>query len=415
MFDILSLRFKKVIGLLCSTALLCALASCNDAPTAVGSDIVIDSTIITKVASSADLPLIEKITVERIGQVRFGDILKNLGFGNTTILTGGTTTGQKAYAFLNIGRLADSLKNIDAAKIISTTLILQPTKYALGDTASQFSFSVHEMKEKRWNNIDTLESIFTPTGVKPEYFDEATSVASFKGNVDRTKDSLSVEVSLPNTLTAKWFTTSDSSTGLALAPDAASVYIQQFKALNSDRSSAMNVRIIYTSADGQDTLLLPVKYHGTFVNAAGAASPSDIIIQNGTAYRTAFDFDLTPIEQNASIHSVKFFLTLDSAVISSNRQRVLLIERIANASGGFNDILAATGTSTDATPRKYEFPGLTARIERWLRGTRKGRLYIAMENESETADRITFYNITATDTTLRPRLEILYSTRPVKP
>ncbi|MES2765375.1 MAG: hypothetical protein V4642_05885 [Bacteroidota bacterium] len=405
--------FKNILTTaLCCTFFATLLGSCNDVPSDVGADFVKDTSIITKVASSTVLPLIEKTSVERIGQIRVNDLVKNIGFNNPTIMAGATPIGQKAYAFLNPGKLADSLKTITEANIISADLVLQPTRYALGDTANQLSLSVFALKEF-WKYNDTLENIFPPLlAGKSTHFDENTPVGSFKSDIDRKNDSTPITITISKTLIAGWFVTSDTTTGLALAPNADSKFIQQFRSLTSNFSPAINLRVIYTAPTTQDTvtLLIPMSIHGTFVNAPGAESESDILIQSGTAYRTAIDFDLTSIEPFSSIHSAKFIINLKSSLLSSYPQRVLLVERIANPAGNFNDILASYGVKNDAG--QYEFTGLGSRVEKWLRGTSKGRLYIRTESEGENADRLIFHGLNATDSTLRPRIEILYSTRP---
>ena len=402
-------KFSTFLKTVFSITALVFAASCNDAPTEVGSGFVKDTTLVTQLATSENTALLAQTRVERIGRVRLNDLVKNIGFGNPTILVGAAESGQKAYSFVNPGILADSLADITNDQIVSTTLVLPVAGYAFGDTTAEFSFSVHSLK-KLWNYADTLETVFPLSGSTSEYFDENAVVATFKKTINRSSDT-AAELSIPKEIIADWFATRDSSKGFALAPNASSRYIQQFRALTSNLTPAMHIRVAYSRNGTPDTLKVPLTYYGSFVQSQGPSRPEEILIQSGTSYRTAFDIDLTFIPQLSSIHSARFVLHLKNEQISSRRRRIVLLERIPNSAGNFIDVLASYGVTSEDNPGRYEFTGLSARVEKWLRGERKGKLYIATENESETADRIVFHGMDA-DNTLRPRFEVLYSTRP---
>jgi hypothetical protein len=397
---------KKTLGI---TSAVIFAAGCNDIPTEIGSDFVQDTSVVTKVANSATQPLITGTSVERIGLVRYNNIIKNIGFGNSTILIGATSDGRQAYTFVNVVKIADSLKSVTESQLLSATLLLTPTTYALGDTLTspELSFTVHALK-KQWNIVDTLETIFPQTGASDYY--ESTSLSEFKGTVAR-GSAAPVEVNIPKSTLAQWLTSGDSTNGLAIVPSASAAYIQQFKGLNSDLSYAIHIRAIYSKTEGDlDTALIPLAHYGTFLKAPGAAE-NELLVQNGTSYRPVIDFNLSAIEEFASIHSAKFTIYRKSEFITFPRRRLVLVEQAPNAAGNFNDILASYGTLVDSAAGRYEFTGLGSRVEKWMRGDRKGRLYLIMEGESETADRMTFFGMNA-DSTLRPRLEIVYSTRP---
>lgn len=395
--------------------LLLLLSSCNDQPSEVGTDIWPDTVTLHSISTS-DTSLFSSTSndTKRFGLFRLGGLLL------------GKYEGITAITFVRFTNIPDTLNYVTENDIQECTLELTPQRYSYGDTNTNLlEFTVHRINNQ-WFNQTTWDSIVDPS---KQPFYTSQQFGSFSGT-STSKDTLPLKVAIDKSIAKKFFDlqsdTNDRKTnyGLALVPNGNTNIIRRFstKSLSSaDQSNYVFLRVVFRNQrknNALDTIVMESGVDASMVNDAAPKNNQNLIVQGSLMNRAKIEFDLSMIPNDAFIHY---------AQLSFERNE-------AESKGGTNGIDETIGLAYYANPndasitptrlflaqrtantQTYTFKSIVSLVEQWLRYSNgKGIAFLEPEGASKLLeiDKVAFYGIQSPDSTKRPSLKIIYSSRP---
>lgn len=387
------------------------LQSCNDLPSSPGSSFITD-TLTTVVLSSVDTPLLTRAysgTV-KVAMTNGGDK------ASTNIFLLGQTPTAKATTFIRFNLVPDSVNALQEAEIISASLKLQPLKYTFGDTVSnQLKFTVSKINSV-WTPAATIDTLLNGNFL-------GTQLQSFSATIPMGDSLDPIRIPLPDKAALyQWLYTDSAKYGLALTPEAGSTVVRQFSLIgigDINRSSAA-IELVYkrSGSDKIDTVDISSAFANTFIESLAPVPDERMIVQSGVLYRSHLFFDVSMIPPLATIHRAELVLPWDPATSllgtsgapSTLNAYYAVDTTLLSTDGGY-----AVGTRrTDVN--EYLFPNIGTAIERWMRGGINNGLILYMPVTSELREltRLSLYSVNNPDSSKRPRLTIIYSTKPEK-
>jgi hypothetical protein len=143
------------------------------------------------------------------------------------------------------------------------------------------------------------------------------------------------------------------------------------------------------------------------------SNPELMYVQSGVVYRSTLSFDVSSIPSGAIINSAQMLLELNPAASKITKftgdQAIaahLLTSSTDNNSFENLGILGSKATSSNV----FTFEARRA-VQLWVNGTNNGFLLRTTNlSEFSSFDLYAFYNQTASDPSLRPRLIVVYTT-----
>lgn len=400
------------------------LSSCNDKPTAIGGEFLTDTLSVYALTSSPENPLILDAQ---------SDIIRGFtGAGNPPFNSGTVFVGQgngvSSFGMIKFIDFPDSLGDTTKYEIQSAKLLLRTRKYSFGDTTNNLlNLSVVNVLQN-WFPSSTLDTIQAKE-VSAPFFGEV--LATYSGS-PAINDSSTIEIPFSNAQVIRsWFykyrknadsTERASVYGIGLRPVSGTNIIRTFKtgSLGSSPEDELKLKVVVNRLDASrlDTITLSSGLVSSIIDAPKPAKKS-ITLAGGVATRAHLYFDVSKIPSLAAIHKAELVLTWDSSssVFGNTGSEYQLQGYFGKDSSYFsNDPAAYIASRPDSSSRQFVFRSISSAIERWKRGTANYGLIIGLEgsNELNRLSRLSFYSPLATDTTKRPKLTIIYSTRPKK-
>lgn len=394
---------------------LLLLSSCNDQPSEVGTDLWIDTVTLHSISTS-DTTLFSSTSNEtkRFGLFRLGGLLL------------GKYEGITAITFVRFTNIPDTLNYVTENDIQECTLELTSQKYSFGDTVTnRLEFTIHKINNL-WFNLTTWDSIVDPT---KQPFYGVQQFGSFSG-ISTDKDTLPLKVTLDKSIASEFFRLQADSNlritnyGLALVPNGNTSIIRRFstKSLSSsDQSKYVFLRVVFRNQrknNALDTVLIESGVDATMVNDATPNSNQNLVIQGSLMKRAKIEFDLTMIPKDAFIHYAQLSFVRNEAESKGGTNGIdefiglSYYDNPDNASITPTRLFLAERTANTQT---YTFKSIVSLVEQWLRYSNgKGVAYLEPEGTSKLLeiDKVSFYGISTPDSTKRPSLKIIYSTRP---
>jgi len=398
-----------------SVLILLLLSSCNDQPSEVGKDIWLDTVTLHSISTS-DTSLFSSTSndTKRFGLFRLGGLLL------------GKYEGITAITFVRFTNIPDTLNYVTENDIQECTLELTPQKYSYGDTnTNQLEFTVHRINNV-WFNQTTWDSIVDPS---KQPFYTTQQFGSFSGK-STAEDTLPLKVAIDKSIAKTFFDLQiDSATritnyGLALVPNGNTNIIRRFstKTLSSaDQSNYVFLRVVFRNQrknNALDTIVMESGVDASMVNDESPKNNENLVVQGSLMKRAKIEFDLSMIPNDAFIHY---------AQLSFERNE-------AESKGGTNGIDETIGLAYYANPddasitpsrlflaqrtantQTYTFKSIVSLVEQWLRYSNgKGVAFLEPDGASKLLeiDKVAFYGIQSPDSTKRPSLKIIYSSRP---
>lgn len=397
----------SIFGLL----LFLGMSACNEQSPIAGGDLYSD-TINVDILTSDSIPMFGGIS-----------ILNSKPAASYPLdLFLGSAKGYESSILARFGNVPDSLGD---AQIISAQLILQPKRYALGDSLSnRIAFDVFSIL-KPWTPRATIDT-FLQAG-----FLETMPQGTFDGSIALRDTMPTISVSISQSLIQSWFAlkqkaktdstiNTESAYAIALKPKVGSAVIRAFARYRYDSVQKTNVnavliRVLYKKSGSTtiDTMTLESAYEGSFTTEPPAPS-GKMILNCGTGSYSGLECSLKQLPTGIAIHGAVLKLTLDTALsIRGNVTRDSSISAQFVDSTAGNLIREFSGeVKSDITV--YEFPVMNALVESLLRNTRTGTLKIfpSIQKDRIRLDRLVFHGPNDPDPKKRPSLRIVYSTRP---
>lgn len=386
--------------------LLLFLWGCNDRFSPVGSEFLTDTVGVFTISTDS-AQLISKAT-------SYHRRLNNTTIFNNGVIYIGKAGDVEAFSMIRMVNIPDTLGAIAASDIISAKLKLQPVRYVFGDSvANNLSFNVVKVL-KLWRPTVTLDSI------TPDFFDSKT-LASFTGQVPL-KDSMdAISMDFDKDILIEWFklrqqTKNDSLIyGIALRPTGANSVVRAFSTgiIGQTERKTSTIEVIYKRSDATlDTLVLRSGYDGAYFNAP-LPTNEDIVIQGGLPFVTELLCDFSSLPANVAIQKAELILTYDaSRSIFGNSGRDSVIFATYVDSTRSNRLGSTFGIATSGTD-KFSYPVVSGFVEAGYRSTSKhGTILLQVYDRIFRSDRYVFYGPNHPDKSKRPKLTIIYSTRP---
>lgn len=408
------MKFRQLVYPLIIFVALLWFTSCNDLPTDVGFSMLFDTLSLKSVNSkenfliTSDTNLHHKIQVFNSGSIYVGK-----------------ADDLFAVSLLRFGFIPDSLNYLTADSIISSYIIMYPTRYAYGDTISNsMSFDIFKIN-KYWTSRTNDDSLFNGVWGKSDFF-ETQTLGSYSTSIKLSDVMNPVKVDISKQLMVDWFQlaalkdTTKINWGIALVPNEnSSNVIHQFSAQAIGESNPhTELYVIYKSKKGKvDTLNLFTAIDASVVCSKRIYSGTDIITQGAVNVQNQLSFDFSSIPPESAILSAQLELTLNKSKVKKGNY---LLDSLVAGGVFFNSNL-------DTTP-KYQFyfekqipsdtirfltPKLNQIVEEIIRNGGKGDIVIYPAGWSmiRKVDQMAFYGPNDPNPLLRPKLRIIYSNR----
>lgn len=392
---------------------------CNEQPTELGYKI--DSVTFTAI-SNKENNLITASASQKYYLTPFNQGIFHVG-----------TMGE--YASYPILRYGDLL-NLADAEIISATLHLINSGYALGDTNDLQSFEIYEVQQAILPS-STYETVIKINGLEAIYKNEL--MGSFEMPYRDIKDTTRIE--LKTQLIKNWIEfskleasntidTNDErrkySYSIGLKPTNNSKVINGFLSdrigNSGDDSPNPYIKIAYRMKDSVDidTMILRSNIAAYYANGPASDSKS-LTVQSGLSLRSMLNFDISSLPQYSSVVKAVLKVYVDdsrSMFGTTGKDSFLLAQKDLDFESGFfldnkNIYLGTRAAGTNY----YKFSSVTSAVEDWVKTGNKGSLllnYAPNGNPNDSykrLDKYYLYGIEA-DSALRPELTIFYAKRP---
>lgn len=406
--------FNWLVGIVLAIGAL-ASSGCNDKLSVVGNNLIGDTLQLTSVNSTDSMPFINA-TYPVINRISLS------GSGYVFIGKSGTTEAS------SLSRLAvpDSAPVITKENFVSAKMLITPSTpyYAFGDTTgNQLSFKVFKV-------VKVWSTTATPDTITDDYIDKSKTLASYSGNIPLQDSASVISLDFDRDQIIEWFNlrkqygnANDTlNYGIAFVPDINSNVIRRFASGSvgaMDSSRFATILVTYHRENTTDsTITLVSTYDGSYVKTT-VPQDSSITIQGAAALNSNIELDVSSIPKGVAIHLAGLTLTLDPSKCftgttgidsivyatfvdstSDNLVRPYYASRLKDGNGNFTN--------------EYFFSSLNSAIEAMVRRTGKGTLRIQVQssNYQNRMDKLVFFGSNAADTAKRPKISIVYSTRP---
>lgn len=391
-------------------------SGCNEKQSVVGNNLLSDTLQLTSINSSDSLPLIA-------GSSSFSKHISLSGTGYVFIGKSGTTES------FTLSRLSvpDSVPDITAADIVSAKMFITPSNpfYAFGDTTSnQLSFTVYKVA-KLWATTATLDTI------TPDYIDYTKQLATYDGSIPLKDSTGAITIDFDKEQVIEWFALrkqfgkeNDSlNYGIAFVTNTNSTVIRRFAsgAVGSEDSVQFaELQITYRkpTEDTNKVIRMLSAYDGTYTNSS-APTDKSITIQGVSAIHSAINFDVSVIPKGVAVHLAGLTLTMDpsrSMSGTTGTDPTIYAEFIDSTSNNLlrqyygSRLKDGNGNYTN----EYFFPNLNSALEAMVKRNGTGAITLQTQpaNYTDRLDKLVFFDSQAADSTKRPRLTVVYSTRP---
>ena len=395
--------FARIGIVLCT---LFILWGCNDRYTPVGSEFLTDTVgVFTISTDSAEL--ITKVTP-------YHRKLSSTTIFNNGIIYIGKSNDLEAYSMIRMVNIPDTLGSVTSSDIVSANLKLYPVRYVYGDSVTNaLSFNVVKVL-KLWRPTATIDTI------TQDYFD-SKSLASYSGNIPLLDSLVPITMSFDKDIVAEWFklrqqTKNDSLIyGIALKPTGSSGVIRGFSTGllgSADRKTSV-VEVVYKRPDASlDTIELRSGYDGSYFSGT-IPTTDDVLMQGGISYVTELLCNFSKLPPNIAIQKAELTLTFDpSRSVFGNSGKDSVIYATYVDSTRSNRLGSTFGIAKSGTD-KFSYPVVAGFVEAGYRSKNKaGTILLQVYDRIFRTDRYVFYGPNHPDKTKRPKLTIIYSTKP---
>ncbi len=402
--------FKLIVFILIPTSLFFS-QSCNEKPTTVGYDFIVD-TVEVYPLSSNEAPII-------LGHHSFR---KHIPIFNSGAMLLGQTKDDEgtstAYMILRFSNFPDS--NHKIISITGAVLYLYPLRYGYGDTITNIlSFDVHPLTKivTQGTDCDSLDD---------SYYDSSIQLARWEGKIEFLDTIPRISMDFDTNIVRQWLieqSEPDRDTlisGIFLKPRANSTLIRQFSAaaLGAPTRDRPMLKVYYRKSNGELDSSITRSANDISIVCTPKVEESIPVIQGGSGYRTEFEFDVSMLPPLSAIHKADFEITMIESKSKSGNyglDKRIRIEFVVD-SVPEKDIYTVRLYEGSRVENSYKFmvSYLASAVEIWNRKGGKGNLILRpadIVEEQHQIDRIYFYGLN--DNENKPKLRIIYSKRPI--
>lgn len=293
---------------------------------------------------------------------------------------------------------------VDTSDIVSAGIRLIP-QYWFRDSSAMLEFTVHNLL-REWDE-------FTVTYDDTTILYELTSSDTFS-NVISPRDTITIQID--TALVHEWIR-SGQSHGIVLLPTAACSVVYGFTSILdffTDIRPELIVRYNKRDTTGVIDSVVTRTIQDAFV--ANASPPPDsqfVYLQAGVADRGFFHFNVDSIPQSSNIMSAELTFTRNPSLSNRNElsQDSIVVHYILDSTNPPR--LASSPAPVVAKPGGQDSASVFSAnispiVQQWVTGNPNFGVALRALGEFTTVDKFALYGSEA-DSTLRPRLKILYS------
>lgn len=411
--------FKPII---LSFALALLLVACNEKPTDLGYSLLEDTLSAKTLISSKNPEVFQGFENYHFNQLR-------LNVGTVFI---GKYKDFRAMTFLRFGDdMPDSLAYLTSDKILSCKISIMPKRYGLGDTASnRLGFNIYKTV-KLWQSAVTWDSVFNSDG-SSSYIDLSNPLGHYSGAIPFQDTMSRIETTIDKSIVLEWLKARPDTEakkhlyGIALVPTDECSYIRQFESSQVGVTEWNSPELIfsYINYSGQtvtDTIKTVMELSP--VTKLNGPAKGDFVIEGATEFSSKFNIDISKMEAFSCILQTELDLTVDqSGSYVSNlgypdniAGMALARNALYTPQAGDTVKLFSASKVINGSDIVYHFSSINAAVEYWNKAGGIGYFQVIpymLEHEFQKMDYIKFYGPDAADVNKRPKLKIIYSTRP---
>ncbi len=406
----------------CLTLSLLLLQACNDAPSDVGSEVLLD-TLNARTISSLDSNIIQSAEQK---------VLRAYYFNQGSLFVGqSSSTRASSLCRVSIG---DTIAWLTPAMIDSAVMLIRPRNFVLGSGGSDstLAFNVVELSksfmEGSTSPVATWTDLFS-SGLNPNptYFASASKpMAGFKGTIPL---GTNVDLSLPLTnegksVVARWLSKADTSViGFGLVPLPESRVIQNFstKSSSADTMPYVRIKVFYhDNLSVRDSATIQSGNDVCYIDSDTLQSPL-MLVQPTLASTAHFVIDVRSIPLTDAILKAQFSFTVDTTLSqqgSSGTDALVFIPSYQtkdSAGKTVENSIFIYGVSLQATRAPGSSTYVCKNIGPYLDYVRRvngGLLTLDIQSAGSLLERHAVYNLKAS-ADKRPVLQVTYAVRPV--
>ncbi len=400
---------------------------CNEAPTTVGYSVVYDTVVVLPITSdSARLITGTDTYVKHFAEFNIGRYFIGRAFDLESFAL--MRFRQTKYTF---GAAEDSI-NVFTNKdqFVSAKLVIYPDRYIMGDSLSNIlQFDIYRT-DPYYTNESTCDSFRINN-----HIDYNTKYGEFSGNIPLvtadTLDSLVIDLDISSMKDLLWEwmqaqqlmqvnpDTLIPDPGIALVSSENSTVLRSFRGQLTGSGGVHPYLLIgFMNSENQlDTFSFGSNLDGSII-CHGESEPGYMTIQGGIQLRGELSFNIDTIPHMAAINKAQLELHVNPALSYRGNMDYDSVLYGVTFSGGRSGAItsqnyAAWITGTDM----FSFNTILGPFEYWLRGDGKGTITFAPDPGNYVAsiqrlDRLVFYGTDAENPAKRPKLRLIYSTRP---
>ncbi len=328
---------------------------------------------------------------------------------NGPVNLAGTNGGHEAIMALQF--TPGQFPQRDTIRVISAELRLRAVTW-YGNPSGTLSLTAYKIL-KSWSSF-TLTWDSLDVQLNPGFYEEGIVRGTYTGMV--ATDTESIVISLDTAMVREWLQPSTfTQYGIALVPATGSTFVRGFTPFGVDSIQFQpTLTVIAQNFAGtvQDTNEYALGSDTFAGNVDSLVTATDrMFVQAGVVYRTKITFDASSIPQGAIVNKAELLLTRDVSASQINKFSADTLVAVHVLTTGTEDgtfeLQGSLATQRSDSSIAFE---IRHAVQIWVNGTNNGILLRANTlSEFSTFDLHVFYGPTASDTAVRPRVQVLYS------
>ena len=311
------------------------------------------------------------------------------------------------YESKTVLKFRDIPGDYDSSVVVSANLVLKNSNYYYVNKTGTTAFNVFKINQDLNLATITIDSINSSTV-------GTTSLGNYSGVVP---DSQTISVAIDNQTVKDWLEVAADTTypvknyGVMLQPSAASNTIRGFFSYANISEQIPYLEVVRTKNGVTDTLTLNFSESVSLSDAPTSVIPQDrMLVQNGIAYRSTLNFNLSKLPSNVIINNATLQFTIDSkqSFLSESGNKTMIVGLI-NDTANNNDTLFVNAFLRDSITYSVS---LNQIFQIWNVGNLPN-LGVVLRGfyELQNLDKFVLFSPAVSDTTKRPRLKLYYTLR----
>ncbi len=387
-------------------------SACNDLPTEVG--LPTDTLELTALSSLDDPGIIlrsENFSVEL-----------PVVFGTGSALLGNTDL-TSSTVFLGFATPPDTLGNRPVDNIVGPKLVLFFDRYAFGDSLSNFAFDIVRTMYEPPENVTWSWAYRNSEWPASDLYDISDPILQYSGNIGL-QDTFTLELDFPAELVKEYlditaergdtfaFPQGEYPFGLALV---SSPQNNQFRRLFTSFASQTDlnpkIRFGYQTPDSVIDIEMDAAISGQFLKPT-AAEQGSIIVGSGIRRRSQLYFDLSQIPDEVSIISSSLWLYEQPEMNQFGNlspDTIIVVDSLRDPRDSLVTVNSYIGRIDNGV---LNIPTISAFITGWNLADRQDTLTLLPIRPVSRLDRFAFHSPISQDIDKRPKLVVIYQTRP---